>query len=130
MTAKIVVDQALRLLTHVNAAGAVDENREARYYGVAPGYLTLLQYEVAALQNRPAQGMAVNTLGDSLALDDDTALRLLPAGLAMYFALADRDDAAYNHFSKLYYGELVPSIKPGEVFLTDYYGARCDPTMR
>jgi hypothetical protein len=130
MTAKVIVDKALVMLSHVNMAGAVDENRESRYYGLAPAYLTLLQYEIASLQNRPAVNMQVTDLVEPLAIDDDTALRMMPAGLAMYFALIDRDDACYNHFSSLYYESLIPSVKPDEIFIEDYYGVRADPTFR
>jgi hypothetical protein len=130
MTAKTIVDKALLMLSHGNMAGVVDENRESRYYGLAPAYLTLLQYEIASLANLPAVNMQVSSLDKELALDGDTALRLMPAGLAMYFALIDRDDACYNHFSKLYYESLVPSVRPDEVKLEDTYGVSGDPTMR
>jgi len=130
MTAKTIVDKALAMLAHVNTSGAVDQNRESRYYGIAPAYLTLLQYEIASLQNIPAYNIQLTSLAQPLAIDDDTALRIMPAGLAMYFALIDRDDALYNHFSKLYYESLIPSIKPDEVKINDYYGVLTDPTMR
>jgi len=44
--------------------------------------------------------------------------------------LIDRDDACYNHFSSLYYESLVPSVRPDEIFIEDYYGVRADPTFR
>lgn len=129
MTAKTIADAALQLLSHVNQAGSVDETRESRYYGLAPAYLTLLQYEIAALQNLPAVNMQVTGPDAVLSIDDDTALRLMPTGLAMYYALIDGDEACYSHFSKLYYEGLLPSLKPDESKIIDYYGVTSDPTM-
>lgn len=127
--AKEVVDAALRLVCHVGDLGAVDKNREGRYYGVAPSYLTVLQYELAEYENAPSP-MPVTSLMQELEVSDQTALKVMPVGLAMFFALIDRDAALYNHFSNSYYGSLAPSIKAAEVTLTEFYLSPNDPMMR
>lgn len=130
MKGKAIVFTALRALNHTNGSGAVDENRESRYFGIAPAFLTLLQNEIAARRGDAQTPAPLASLADDLALDDDTAARVLPAGLAMLFALADRDGDVYNHFSQLYYGSLLPSVQPGEVLLADSYGVRNDGTFQ
>lgn len=127
--AKEVVDAALKLICHVGELGAVDANRESRYYGVAPSYLTVLQYELAEYENAP-QPKPISDLSQQIELSDETALKVMPVGLAMYFALIDRDAALYNHFSTTYYGRLVPSIKAAEVPLAECYIKLGDPMMR
>jgi hypothetical protein len=127
--AKEVVDAALRLICHVGDMGAIDKNREARFYGVAPAYLTILQYELAEYENAPMP-LPVAELSAELELSDETALKVMPAGLAMYFALIDRDATLYNHFQSSYYDSLAPSIKAAEVQLKDCYLSPGDPMMR
>ena len=53
----------------------------------------------------------------------------MPAGLAMYFALIDRDAEMYNHFSSLYYEKLLPTVKTGEVNIRECYLSPHDPRM-
>lgn len=129
MKAKAIVTEALRLTAHTNAAGMVDLNRESRYYGLAPAYLTILQTELAQVQGA-ATPEPVENLEQELAADDGTAMRVLPAGLAMYFALIDRDSDQYNHFAGDYYDRLLPAARPDAFPLTDAYGAAGDPTMQ
>lgn len=129
MQAKAIVEQALRLTAHVNAAGAVEPGRESRYYGLAPAMLTILLTELAQVTGADAP-QPLQSLTQELPVDDGTAQRVLPAGLAMYFALTDRDADQYNHFSQLYYDRLLPSARPDSFPLTDVYGAAGDPTMQ
>lgn len=126
--ARDVVDAALKLTGHVGELGAVDRNREARYYGAAPVYLTVLQYELAQRENAP-NPRPVTGLDDELGVSDETALKVMPVGLAMYFALLDRDAVLYNHFSSSYYGALIPSIAVSEVPLKECYLSPGDPMM-
>lgn len=127
--AKEVADAALRLIFHVGEMGAIDKNKESRYYSVAPAYLTVLQYELADYENAP-QPQPVADLSQEIALSDETALKVMPVGLAMYFSLIDRDAALYNHFSGCYYGSLVPSVKAAEVRLGECYLSAGDVMMR
>lgn len=126
--AKEVVDAALKLMCHVNDMGSVDRNRESRYYGIAPSYLTVLQYELAEKEGAPPQ-LPIDSLSQEIGLSDETALKVMPVGLAMYFALMDRDAALYNHFSKSYYDTLVPEIRSAETNITECYIAAGDPMM-
>lgn len=130
MTAKTIADAALALMAHANSAGAVDENRESRYYGLAPAYITVLQDELALALNMDAVPQPVTNLSQTLEVDGDSAARVMPAGLAMHFALIDRDADKYNYFTELYYGRLLPSVKPDESQLTDAYSVAGDPTMQ
>lgn len=127
--AKEVVDAALRFIGHVGEQGAIDRNREARFYSVAPTYLTMLQFELAQFENAPMP-LPVSDLAQQLELSDETALKVMPAGLAMYFALLDRDAELYNHFQGSYYGSLAPSVKAGETRLAECYLSPGDPMMR
>lgn len=126
-TGKTAVTAALRLLGHGNGYGCVDENREARYFGLAPSYLNVLCAEIAAAEG--AQGGDVAGLDSELPISDDSARRVLPFGLAMYFAVIDRESDLYNHFSSVYYGTLLPSVRAPEADLTDAYGVLQDESF-
>lgn len=127
--AKYVISAALKLTAHANESGDVDESRESRYYGLAPAYLTLLQSELALCENLPVPS-PVTGPDDTLAVSDETAVKTLPAGLAMYFALIDRDSELYNHFSRIYYSSLMPSARAAETTLNDVYGVLQDPSFQ
>jgi hypothetical protein len=129
VSAKDVTDAALKLICHVNDMGAIDRNRESRFYGVAPAYLTVLQYELAEFEGAPPP-LPISALSQNIGLSDETALKVMPEGLAMYFALIDRDAALYNHFSQSYYGTLIPAIKVAETRLHECYIRRGDPLFR
>lgn len=130
MKAKEIADRALVLLGHVNAAGGLDENREARYYGMAPALLTALQSELSALAGLQPPSAPITDLSQEISLDEALAGRILPAGMVMLFALCEHDSDRYNHYSKLYYGTLLPSVTLGEVPLQDIYGFRGDPELQ
>lgn len=127
--AKEIADAALKLICHVGELGAIDKNRESRYYGLAPSYITVLQYELSEYENAP-QPLPIENLEQEIDLSDKTALKVMPIGLAMYFALIDRDADLYNHFSSLYYEKLVPSIKTAEVKISECYIFPNDPMLR
>lgn len=128
VTGQQVADLALALLFHTDSNGNADQSAYAKYYGSAPAFLTALQYELAEKEN--AVPAMVNDLTQALVICEDSALRVMPCGLAMYFALAEHDADLYNHFSQVYYGTLVPSIKPCEAAIFDAYEVAGDPTMR
>lgn len=127
--AKTVVDLALKLLGRVNTAGAVEENRESRYYGMAPAFLTVLQQELSGFENTGA-APRVEELSQILSVSDETALKAMPAGLAMYFSLIDRDSGLYDQFSQIYYGNYLPQMKADETAISDYYGVLTDDTLQ
>lgn len=129
VTGREAVTAALRLTGRVNPYGTADENSDSLYFGVAPSYLTILVSEIAAAEGSGPAMQNVSDLETALCISDDSALRVLPLGLAMYFSVIDRDDDMYNHFSQLYYGSLLPSIKAPEQKITDYYGVLKDPGL-
>ncbi|MDR3552398.1 MAG: hypothetical protein P4L75_04665 [Clostridia bacterium] len=117
---------ALQLIGHVNALGFLDENREAKYLGLAPAYLSILCSEIGAAEGAAGGAATVAGLDATLPVSDDSAQRVLPAGLAMYFSVADRETELYNYFSSLYYGTLLPGVRAPEAAITDYYGVLRD----
>lgn len=128
--AKDAVDAALILMGHVNELGAVDESREARYFGAAPAYLNILCGEIAGAEGNNTPVNPINDLEQELDIGEDAAKRVLPPGLAMYFAVLDRDSALYGFFSQLYYQKMLPSLKTGEAVIEDSYGVLKDGTFQ
>ncbi|MDR3643924.1 MAG: hypothetical protein P4M02_02480, partial [Clostridia bacterium] len=104
----------------------VDENAEGKYLGLAPAYLSILCGEIGQAEGSFGAVPAVTDLGAALPVSDDSAQRVLPAGLAMYFSVADRETELYNYFSSLYYGTLLPGVRAPEAAITDYYGVLRD----
>lgn len=129
ITAKSAVVDALRLMGHVNAMGTVDENREARFFGAATVYLNILCREIARAEGAQ-DAPSLTGLNEELPVSNDSAKRVLPFGLAMYFSVMDRDGELYNFFSSMYYGTLLPSVQAPETTLTDYYGVLKDSGFR
>lgn len=123
---KQVTDAALKLLGHVNNRGMVDENREAKYYALAPAYVTELQADLLIAENYTGDAVPpLVSLTDSLTISDDTANRVLPSGLAMKFALLDSDSDKLNYYSQMYSNKLS-TVVPADDAITDYYGALSD----
>lgn len=129
VTAKDAACAALKLCGHVNSMGTVDDNRESKYIGLAPAYLTILVREIGEAENSASAAGPVTDMNSVLSVSDDSAVRVLPFGLAMYFALIDRDSELYNYFSELYYEKLLPSIRPDETAIQDYYGVLGDSSL-
>jgi hypothetical protein len=129
-TAKDAVISALRLMGIVNSYGVVERTGCSKYFGVAPAFINILVHEIAAAENAQAAPSEVRLIEDALEISDDSAARVLPFGLAMYFAVIDRDSELVNHFSQLYYGTLYPSIRADETAIQDYYGVMRDPTLK
>lgn len=110
-TAKQAADIAVTKLAHVNAAGAVDEARAARYYGMAVPLLAELQAQLCRDENPFEAVTAPVSIDSVLSLSDGNAQRVLPAALAMGFALADRDILAYNALAQEYYEVKLPELE-------------------
>lgn len=128
---KPLADEALRLLGYAwpDGGAQADEARAGRFYAMAPACLTQLQNEAARALGLP-EPMPVRTLDGTPSLEAGEAWHILPAGLAMHFAMAARDDVAYSHYSRLFYTELLPGLAADEMLPRDAYGVRGDPTMR
>lgn len=126
VTAKNAACDALRLMGRMNAFGVVDENKESKYFSAAVSYLNLVCADICRAAGG-ALALPLADLGDLLPIPDDSAHRVAPIGLAMYFSILDRDSELYNFFSTVYYGSLLPSVQADETPLTDFYGVAQDP---
>lgn len=114
MTARDVYELALTLL---------DENGsdyETEYETKAPQLIDVLQRELAFYEGRAVSGKIEN-MDSVLSVSDDTALRIMPYGLAASFALADRNADMYGDYSYMYRA-MIRTIRPEEGALTDEYG--------
>lgn len=131
VTGKQVTEQALKLIGHVNSQGAVDWNRESKYAKIASAYLTQLQLEILQHENSDAVPATVESLDDDLLVLDANALRVMPSGLAMYFALVDHDSDNYNHYSTEYHSNLIPQIQSAsDDVIEDHYGVTTDQSFQ
>lgn len=130
VTAKDITRAALKLLGKVNQKGAVEENKQSVYFGLAPAYLTQIQYEIAVAENKEMSALTpVTGLDSVLMIDDVDAQNVAPSGLAYLFASYDHDADMYAVHSQNYHNNLLPSIKPAEVDFDDYYGVRLDTDL-
>jgi hypothetical protein len=130
MTVHGIAYEALRLLGHVNSKGAVDENREAKYFGVAPSFLNTIQREIFIAEgNDPADLTPLASKNDEFQTTAENAAQIAPVGLAAALAAFDGDANSYSVFSQQYYNNLLPSIRPAHVDVIDHYGVLCDPDM-
>lgn len=57
---------------------------------------------------------------DTLEISDDTAMRIMPYGLAANFALIDKNDDMYSDYSYMY-RSLIRTIRSDEVDIADDY---------
>jgi len=147
---KQVTEISLRLLGHLNSKGMVDSNKEAKYFNVSPAYCDILQRELLmregffntdnhlAFTAVTVNGVItytaipvpmITSLIDNLKITDDTALRVLPFGLAAYLALIDNDTVMYNTMS-LNYNNAIQSIIVADNKPIDYYGILSDADFR
>ena len=97
MTAQKVYEHALALIDEINGDKRINVHTTATYAGKAPRLIDLLQRDLARLEGVAAA--PVEDLADTLAISDDTALGILPYGLAALLLLADQDaegSAAYR----------------------------------
>jgi hypothetical protein len=120
VTAQEVYERALALIDEIGEDGTIDAENTAGYAGKAPLLIDMLQRELATLERVTVEN-EISALTDALAISDDTALRIMPYGLAAKFALADKDADAYNEYSAQY--ELLKrTIKLEPDTITDVYG--------
>lgn len=125
---KDIAEYALKLINHIDSDGNIDEETDAKYLNVAPAYLTVLQLEVAEKINQE-DIEPLTSLDDVISLDDETAIKTLPFGLAMYFALMERDGELYNHFNSCFYNQVLCSLKNDEATIEEVYLSSDDPMM-
>ena len=120
MTAQTVYEYALALIDEISEDKTVDVKLTANYAGKAPRIIDMLQRELAKAEGI-APTHAVSALSDALDISEDTALRILPYGLAAQFALSDRDTSGYNELQSEYERK-KQSVLCKEADIRDEYG--------
>jgi hypothetical protein len=118
-TAQTVYESALALIDEIEDDGSVSITDTASYAGKAPRLIDLLQRELALCEGVTLTA-TIDSLSDALEISDDTALRVMPYGLAAKFALSDKDADSYNEFS-MKYEQLKRTIRVDEEAITDEY---------
>lgn len=118
-TARVVYELALALIDEVDDDGTIDTEATASYAGKAPKLIDLLQRELALCEGATVT-TAISALTDTLILTDDTALRVMPFGLAARFAQADKDVDMYNEH-KYDYETAKRTVGVTETVISDEY---------
>jgi hypothetical protein len=118
MTGQDVYEAALALIDEIGDDGTIDEDTTASYEGKAPRLLDMIQRELAIAENVTAT--QITALTSVLVISDDTALRVMPYGLAAKFALQDKDLDLYGELIREY-EKLKRTIRSDEADITDEY---------
>jgi hypothetical protein len=113
MTVRDIFDHAMALIDET------DPENEKDYEYKAPQLVDALQRELAFYEGKTSAGK-IEGMNSALTVSDDTALRIMPYGLAASFALADRNADMYNDYSYMY-RSLIRTIRPEETDITDEY---------
>lgn len=114
-TAQDVYEVALALMDEVEEDGKFTATNDEK----APYLIDLLQRDLAFAEDVTVS-TAISALTDSLVISDDTAMRIMPYGLAAKIALADKDADAYNEYQSTY-ERLKRTIRIDEADITDEY---------
>ena len=114
-TAQEVYDAALVLIDSPEDL----ESTTADYYEKAPYLIDMLQRDLALKEGIDITEK-ITALTDELEISDDTALRVMPYGLAAKFALHDKDPDLYNDYS-MQYMALQRTIPRDEEDVEDQY---------
>lgn len=96
-TAQDVYDRSLVLIDETEGS--------ADYADKAPVLIDILQREIAKKEGVTVVS-EISALSDTLVISDDSALRIMPYGLAAKFALADKDADMYNEYQSQYLSSL------------------------
>ncbi len=114
MTARDVYDLAMALIDEA------EPEYEEDYSDKAPLLIGILQRELAFYEGVTLTG-TIDSLDNTLEISDDTAMRIMPYGLAASFALADRNADMYADYSYMY-RSLIRTIRQEETDIADEYG--------
>lgn len=119
MTAKDVYEAALAKLDEIEKNGTINTTRTAIYAGKAPRLIDALHrdigfYEGAIITKK------ITSLDDELQISDDSAMRIMPYGLAAEFALADQNASVHNT-NLLEYERRLRTIHKSEKKIVDKY---------
>lgn len=119
MTARDVYELSLALIDEIESDGNISIETAASYAGKAPRIIDVLQKELAFYEGVTLTD-SVKHLDDALQISDDTAMRIMPYGLAASFALADKNGDMYGDYSFMY-RSLIRTIRTDEVDISDDY---------
>ena len=119
MTAQEPYEIALAIMDEISTDGTINVTKTAYYAGKAPRLIDLLQMELAYIEGVRVTNR-IDALTDTLEISDDTAMRILPYGLAYQFALADNVQDIYIDAKNEYYN-LKRTIRFDEQDVYDEY---------
>ena len=119
MTARDVYERAMALIDETETDGSISSEYAADYEGKAPRLIDTLQHELAFYESVTLTA-SIDDLDDVLEISDDTAVRIMPYGLASVFALADKNTDMYGDYSSMY-RRLCNTIRSDEADITDGY---------
>ena len=121
MTARDVYELSLALIDEIDTDGNISLETAESYEGKAPKVLDVLQKELAFYED-VTLAASISSLEDTLEISDDTAMRIMPYGLAASFALADKNNDMYSDYSYMY-RSMIRTIRMDEVDITDDFNA-------
>ena len=119
MKARDVYELGIALIDEIETDGSISTDTAESYEGKAPKILDVLQKELAFYEGITLT-CRIDSLDDALEISDDTAMRIMPYGLAASFALADKNDDMYSDYSYMY-RSLIRSIRSDETDIADDY---------
>ena len=119
MMARDVYELGIALIDEIDTDGSISVETQESYEAKAPKILDVLQKELAFYEDVTLSSR-IESLDDTLEISDDTAMRIMPYGLAASFALADKNDDMYSDYSYMY-RSLIRTIRMDEADITDEY---------
>lgn len=119
MTARDVYELGIALIDEVDSDGGISAETAQSYEQRAIKILDVLQKELAFYEGAALTGR-IEDMEDTLEISDDTAMRIMPYGLAANFALVDKNDDMYSDYSYMY-RSLIRTIRSDEVDIADDY---------
>lgn len=119
MKARDVYELGIALIDEIDVDGSISADTAESYEGKAPKILDVLQKELAFYEGAALTGR-IDSLDDTLEISDDTAMRIMPYGLAASFALADKNDDMHSDYSYMY-RSLIRTIRSDETDIADEY---------
>ena len=131
MLAEDIFKITMAMIDEMSANGELDEQATAEYRGKAPSILTMLQNELIGIENRYREKneyvipVPIETLDQTVQLDDIKANTLLTNGLAAYLMLSE-DKVLANYFEQRYEEMKGMFLKPTpkkEILRKDVYDA-------
>ena len=120
MKARDVYELGLALIDEIDSDGTISAETTESYEARAPRIIDVLQKELSFYEGAALLG-SIESLDDTLEISDDTAMRIMPYGLAASFALADKNDDMYSDYSYMY-RSLIRTIRIDETETADEYG--------